>query len=194
MCQLTLFNFFDDFDLNDEEVKKDLLNLLYTTSVINAQDHRDGHGLNVFSKRSKKNITIRSEKTGMLGTVIKQLEGKKVSLTSPIIFHVRKASVRYIKDENLVENAHPFEGENFFTIMYQVFYRDPVLPRTLNPEIPVDLEAICLKSMEKIVFEVESDKFWEHLERYFSLLGPDINVANIIPDQAFSVETMRRAF
>ena len=46
--------------------------------------------------------------------------------------------------------------------------------------------------LHRIVFEVESEKFWEHLKTYFRLFGPDANVANITPDQAFAVEPMRR--
>ena len=45
---------------------------------------------------------------------------------------------------------------------------------------------------ENIIFEVESDKFRQHMKRYLGILGPDINVSNITPDQAFSVEAMRR--
>jgi phosphosulfolactate synthase (CoM biosynthesis protein A) len=44
---------------------------------------------------------------------------------------------------------------------------------------------------EKMVFEVESEKYWEHLKRYFRLLGPDVSVANIIPDQVYSVDVLR---
>ena len=43
----------------------------------------------------------------------------------------------------------PFEGETYFNIIYQVLDNDPVPPRVLNPDIPVDLEAICLKCLEK---------------------------------------------
>ena len=43
----------------------------------------------------------------------------------------------------------PFTGEQTFNILYQVINDDPVPPRKLNPEIPKDLETICLKCIAK---------------------------------------------
>ncbi len=43
----------------------------------------------------------------------------------------------------------PFQGENYFNILFQVLQVDPILPRELNPDIPIELEAICLKGLEK---------------------------------------------
>ncbi|WP_372370516.1 protein kinase [Candidatus Uabimicrobium sp. HlEnr_7] len=43
----------------------------------------------------------------------------------------------------------PFEGDNNINIIFRVCYKDVVSPRVLNPDIPVDLEAICLKCLEK---------------------------------------------
>jgi phosphosulfolactate synthase (CoM biosynthesis protein A) len=92
--------------------------------------------------------------------------------------------------EDILETAKPcFDaGASLLMIDHKEFdYLDDRAEEVL-PEL------IDKLGMGKVVFEVESDKYWEHLERYFKLLGPDINVANIIPDQAFSVETMRLAF
>ncbi|HKU41210.1 MAG TPA: protein kinase [Polyangiales bacterium] len=43
----------------------------------------------------------------------------------------------------------PFEGENTLDTMLQTVHRDPVSPRTLEPDLPRDLEVICLKCLEK---------------------------------------------
>ncbi|WP_372365656.1 protein kinase [Candidatus Uabimicrobium sp. HlEnr_7] len=43
----------------------------------------------------------------------------------------------------------PFQGENHFNIIYQLHYKDPVALRLMNPDISVELEAICLKCLEK---------------------------------------------
>ena len=43
-----------------------------------------------------------------------------------------------------------FEGQNTVNIMYQSMNKDPIAPRALNPEISEDLEAICLKCLEKV--------------------------------------------
>ncbi|MEX2667284.1 protein kinase domain-containing protein [Candidatus Uabimicrobium amorphum] len=42
-----------------------------------------------------------------------------------------------------------FQGDEIFNILYQIVQDDPIDPRRLNPDIPVDLEAICLKCIEK---------------------------------------------
>ncbi|BBM87233.1 protein kinase domain-containing protein [Candidatus Uabimicrobium amorphum] len=47
---------------------------------------------------------------------------------------------------HILTGRPPFQGENIFA---QVNNTEPVEPRTLNSEIPVELEAICLKCMEK---------------------------------------------
>lgn len=46
----------------------------------------------------------------------------------------------------------PFQGASYVNILNQVLREDPLQPRTLNPDIPRDLEAICLKCIEKSAF------------------------------------------
>lgn len=113
MCQLTLYKFHEDFDINKEEIKKDFLNLLYLTSVVNARDHGHGHGLTLYDKKSKRHLVIKSKKSGIVGTAVENLQLEEVVIGSHVAFHVRKVSAKYSKDEILKENAHPFEGENF---------------------------------------------------------------------------------
>lgn len=43
----------------------------------------------------------------------------------------------------------PFQGDTYEKIFFQIFHAEPLWPRQLNPDIPKDLEAICLKCMEK---------------------------------------------
>lgn len=42
-----------------------------------------------------------------------------------------------------------FQGDTVFNILYQIIHNDPINPRLLNPDIPKELEAICLKTLEK---------------------------------------------
>jgi eukaryotic-like serine/threonine-protein kinase len=49
----------------------------------------------------------------------------------------------------LLTDRPPFRGETFTATLQAVINSDPVPPRTLRPGIPVDLETICLKCLEK---------------------------------------------
>ncbi|WP_372370537.1 protein kinase [Candidatus Uabimicrobium sp. HlEnr_7] len=42
-----------------------------------------------------------------------------------------------------------FEGESYYDILNKVFHEDPIPPRELQPDIPKDLQAICLKALQK---------------------------------------------
>ena len=43
----------------------------------------------------------------------------------------------------------PFVGKNDFEVFKAVIYEDPISPKLLNPQVDVDLETICLKSLQK---------------------------------------------
>ncbi len=43
----------------------------------------------------------------------------------------------------------PFQGQNLSETIYKVIHEDPPAPRSLKPRIPADLEAVCMKAMEK---------------------------------------------
>jgi tetratricopeptide (TPR) repeat protein len=50
---------------------------------------------------------------------------------------------------HLLTGHPPFQGETLAEVLQMVLNRDPVEPRTLNPEVPKDLQTICLKCLEK---------------------------------------------
>src|SRR5262249_11134058 len=43
----------------------------------------------------------------------------------------------------------PFAGEQRDQVLAQILHKEPVPPRRLNKKVPVDLETICLKCLEK---------------------------------------------
>jgi serine/threonine protein kinase len=43
----------------------------------------------------------------------------------------------------------PFDGKQRDLVLSQIMHKDPLAPRRLNPRVPVDLETICLKALEK---------------------------------------------
>ncbi|HVV71101.1 MAG TPA: protein kinase, partial [Verrucomicrobiae bacterium] len=50
---------------------------------------------------------------------------------------------------HLVTGRPPFQGETLHQILVQTQNVEPILPRQLNPGVPIDLQTICLKCLEK---------------------------------------------
>ncbi len=69
---------------------------------------------------------------------------------------------------HLLTGRPPFAGESIAVTIHQVLYAEPVSPRLLNRSVPVDLETICLKCLEKEVenrYRSETD-LADDLERF----------------------------
>ena len=62
----------------------------------------------------------------------------------------------------------PHDGENAIQVIQKVLSEPPTLPTTLNVHLPKDLEAICLKAMEKkpLLRYLTAPEFSEDLEHF----------------------------
>jgi tetratricopeptide (TPR) repeat protein len=49
----------------------------------------------------------------------------------------------------LLTLERPFAGEHRDQLIAQIMHKEPRAPRRVNPRVPVDLETICLKALEK---------------------------------------------
>lgn len=52
----------------------------------------------------------------------------------------------------MITGSPPFRGDSSLAIILQVVHSDPLAPRKINRAIPVDLESICLKAINKNPF------------------------------------------
>ncbi|NUM34970.1 MAG: protein kinase [Candidatus Brocadiae bacterium] len=73
-----------------------------------------------------------------------QARGKKVDKRTDIY---ALGAVFY----EMITNRAPYDGNTVYQILLQIAEKDPIPPRELNPQIPNDLQTICLKCLEKKV-------------------------------------------
>ncbi|MHC1763647.1 MAG: hypothetical protein AB9869_04970 [Verrucomicrobiia bacterium] len=68
----------------------------------------------------------------------------------------------------LLVGRPPFQKETVAATLHEVVHADPPLPRSLNPAVPLDLEIICLKCLEKEPARryCSAEQLTEDLERF----------------------------
>jgi eukaryotic-like serine/threonine-protein kinase len=69
---------------------------------------------------------------------------------------------------HLVTGRVPFAGESIGQTLRMVETQDPIAPRLLNPSLPLDLETICLKCLEKDPAKRygSAEEFRDELQRF----------------------------
>jgi serine/threonine protein kinase len=79
----------------------------------------------------------------------------------------------------LITGRPPFKGESTMETVLQVLNQDPVPPRLLNRNVDADLEAICLKCLEKdpALRYASAQELADDLHRY--LQGESVTAASI---------------
>ena len=167
MCQLTLLNFHNDFDISKPAIQEELNKLFFALSVINSQEHSDGHGMAFLDGKTGAHVVLKSERSGLVGTVPDICKKEGYVLTSPIMFHVRKVSVRYTKNEILEENAHPFNGEHFVLAHNGTFSGELI---TANKDDKVIDSQVFHNKLESMWKERDKkDKFVDVLQKTLDL-------------------------
>ena len=94
--------------------------------------------------------------------------------------------------ENIISGAVPFLEHGAFTLMID-HEEIEIQGESAKVELGKVIEAL---GAENIIFEITSPKeapmLWlDNLTAYFEMLGPNINVSNVMPSQAMYVEPLR---
>lgn len=71
---------------------------------------------------------------------------------------------------HLLTGSPPFRGDSVAAVFMQIQQTEPIAPHLLKPEVPLDLETICLKCLEKDSSRRYSstEAFADDLERFLS--------------------------
>lgn len=94
---------------------------------------------------SDSQLTLSGQALGSPGHMPPELAGTRRTQSQPSGDIYSLGTILY----HLVTGRPPFQGETLHEILWQVQNVEPVPPRRLNPSIPVDLQTICLKCLQK---------------------------------------------
>jgi tetratricopeptide (TPR) repeat protein len=87
----------------------------------------------------------------------------------------------------LLTLKRPFTGERRDQVLAQILQKDPPPPRKVNPRVPVDLETICLKAMDK-----DPDRRYQTAGQMADDLRRFVNRLTISARRAGPVERLRK--
>jgi N-acetylneuraminic acid mutarotase len=90
-------------------------------------------------------LTLTGQMLGTPGFISPEQAGGRSDLVGPRSDIYSLGAILYF----LLTARPPFAGKTLEETLSQVFHKEPVPPRQLNPAVPRDLETICLKCLEK---------------------------------------------
>ncbi|BBM82979.1 protein kinase domain-containing protein [Candidatus Uabimicrobium amorphum] len=159
ICGISLHKYIVDHDLDEKKIATMFLKVAQALSVAHRQKiiHRDLKPENIM-------LTQKNEPK-VMDFGLAKIKHNTASLSKNFVGTPAYASPEQIQEGQIdsrtdiyslgatlyeaLTKRRVFQGQNTVNIMYQAINKDPIAPRVLNPEISVDLEAICLKCLQK---------------------------------------------
>jgi WD40 repeat protein/tRNA A-37 threonylcarbamoyl transferase component Bud32 len=95
--------------------------------------------------KQESHLTVTGQALGSPGFMAPEQAAGKMNDSSPLNDIYSLGAILY----NLITGRPPFQGETLPDILLQLQNNDPIPPRHLNPNVPLPLQNICLKCLQK---------------------------------------------
>ena len=159
ICGTSLHQYINDHDLDEKKIATMFVKIARALSVAHRQKiiHRDLKPENI--------MLTEQEEPKIMDFGLAKIKHNTAALSKNFVGTPAYASPEQIQEGQIdsrtdvyslgatlyeaLTRRRVFQGQNTVNIMYQSINKDPIPPCALNPDISVDLEAICLKCLEK---------------------------------------------
>ncbi|WP_372369066.1 WD40 repeat domain-containing serine/threonine protein kinase [Candidatus Uabimicrobium sp. HlEnr_7] len=159
ICGITLNQYIVKNELNEKKIVEMFIKIAKALEM--------AHGQNIIHRDLKpENIMLTSEgEPKVMDFGLAKIKHNTASLSKNFVGTPAYASPEQIQEINIdarsdiyslgatlyeaLTKRRVFQGQNTVNIMYQAINSEPIALRALNPDISMDLEAICLKCLQK---------------------------------------------